>query len=71
MDRAVARGLERRETTHIPHLGIDEKSFRKGHDHITVLQTLTGDQVRRAENKALQAEDDDRLKGMLSKTSGR
>ena len=132
MDRAVARGLERRETTHIPHLGIDEKSFRKGHDYITVLTDLNGsrvldvvpertqaaaeavlqtltveqrqevravaadmlpayanavahqlpnaelvhdkfhvakhlgeavDQVRRAENKALQAEDDDRLKG--------
>jgi len=132
MDRAVARGLERRETTHIPHLGIDEKSFRKGHDYITVLTDLDGsrvldvvpertqaaaeavlqtltveqrqevravaadmlpayanavaqqlpnaelvhdkfhvakhlgeavDQVRRAENKALQAEDDDRLKG--------
>lgn len=132
MDRAVARGLERRETTHMPHLGIDEKSFGKGQDYITVLtdidgsrvldvvpertqaaaeavlQTLTVgqrqevravaadmlpayanavaqqlpnaelvhdkfhvakhlgeavDQVRRAENKALQAEDDDRLKG--------
>ncbi len=37
MDRAVARVLERRETTHIPHLGIEEKSFRKGHDSITVL----------------------------------
>ena len=132
MDRAVARGLERRETTHIPHLGIDEKSFKRGHDYITVLTDLNGsrvldvvpertqaaaeavlqtltveqrqevravaadmlpayanavaqqlpnaelvhdkfhvakhlgeavDQVRRAENKALQAEDDDRLKG--------
>jgi transposase len=132
MDRAVARGLERRETTHIPHLGIDEKSFRKKHDYITVLTDVDGsrvldvapertqaaaeavlqpltveqrqevravaadmllayasavaqqlpnaelvhekfhvakhlgeavDQVRRAENKALQAEDDDRLKG--------
>ena len=132
MDRAVTRGLERRKTTHTPHLGIDEKSFRKGHDYITVLtdvdgsrvldvvpertqaaaeavlQTLTikqrqevravaadmlpayanavthqlpnaelvhdkfhvakhlgevVDQVRRAENKALHAEDDDRLKG--------
>jgi transposase len=116
----------------LPHLGIDEKSFKRGHDYITVLtdldgsrvldvvpertqaaaetvlQTLTAeqrqevravaadmlpayanavahqlpnaelvhdkfhvakhlgeavDQVRRAENKALQAEDDDRLKG--------
>jgi transposase len=132
MDRAVERGLERRDSTPIRHIGIDEKSFGKGHDYVTVLtdidasrvldvapkgtqaaaeavlQTLTVeqreevvavaadmlpayanavanqtpnaelvhdkfhvakhlgeaiDQVRRAENKALQAEDDDRLKG--------
>ncbi len=132
MDRAVERGLERREATPIRHVGIDEKSFGKGHDYVTVLtdidgsrvlnvapertqaaaeavlQTLTVqqwqevqavaadmlpayanaaasqtpnaelvhdkfhvakhlgeavDQVRRAENKALQAIDDDRLKG--------
>ena len=132
MDRAVARGLERREATPIKHIGIDEKSFGRGQDYITVLTDLDGsrvldvapertqaaaesvlatltveqrqkvcavaadmlpayaqavatqtpnaelvhdkfhvakhlgeavDQVRRAENKALQAEDDDRLKG--------
>lgn len=132
MDRAVERGLERREATPIKHVGIDEKSFGRGQDYITVLTDLDGsrvldvapertqaaaeavlqtlsveqrqevravaadmlpayakavanqtpnaelvhdkfhvakclgeavDQVRRAENKALQAEDDDRLKG--------
>jgi transposase len=132
MDRAVERGLERREAKPVPHLGIDEKNFGKGQDYITVLTDLDGsrvldvapertqaaaeavlqtlsveqrqevqavaadmlpayanavanqtpnaelvhdkfhvakhlgeavDQVRRAENKALQAEDDDRLKG--------
>jgi hypothetical protein len=132
MDRAVARGLERREATPIKHIGIDEKSFGKGQDYITVLTDLDGsrvldvvpertqvaaeavlqtlsaeqrqtvravaadmlpayanavarqtpkaelvhdkfhvskylteavDQVRRAENKDLQAQDDDRLKG--------
>ena len=124
--------MDRQEATPIPHVGIDEKSFGKGHDSITVLtdvdgfrvldvvqertqaaaeavlQTLTVeqrqevravaadmlpayakavarqtpnatlvhdkfhvskylgtavDQVRRAENKALQAEGDERLKG--------
>ena len=45
MDRAVARGLERRQTTHIPHLGIDEKSFKRGHDYITVLTDLDGSRV--------------------------
>lgn len=132
MDRAVARGLVRREATVVAHVGLDEKSFGKGQDYImvltdldgsrvlddieertetaakAVLQTLTKeqregvqavaadmlpayakavaqelpnaelvhdkfhvakylgeavDQVRRAENKALQAQDDDRLTG--------
>ena len=132
MDRAVARGLQRREATLIKHIGIDEKSFGRGQDYITVLTALDGsrvldvapertqaaaenvlatltveqrqglcavaadmlpayahavarqtpnaelvhdkfhvakhlgeavDQVRRADNKALQAQDDDRLKG--------
>jgi transposase len=115
MDRAVERGLERREAKPGPHLGIEEKNFGKGQDYITVLTNLDGsrvldvalertqavaeaadmlpayanavanqtpnaelvhdkfhvakhlgeavDQVRRAENKALQAEDDDRLQG--------
>ena len=129
MDRAVARGREHREATPINHIGIDEKSFGRGQDYITVLTDLDGsrvldvapertqaaaesvltveqrqkvcavaadmlpayaqavatrtpnavllhgkfhvakhlgdavDQVRRAENKSLQAEDDDRLKG--------
>ncbi len=132
MDRAVERGLELRGATPIKHIGIDEKSFGKGQDYITVLTDLDGsrvldvvpertqaaaeavlqtlsaeqrqtvravaadmlpayanavarqtpnaelvhdkfhvskylteavDQVRRAENKDLQAQDDDRLKG--------
>ena len=129
MGRAFARGLERRESRPIKHIGIDQKSFGRRKDYITdlegsrvlnvvpertqaaaesVLATLTGeqrqqvcavasdmlpsyaqavatqmpnaepvhdkfhvakhlgeavDQVRRAENKAFQAHDDDRLKG--------
>jgi transposase len=45
MNRAVERGLERREATPIPHLGIDEKSFGRGHDYITVLTDLNGSRV--------------------------
>ncbi len=45
MDRAAARCFKRREPTHIPHLGIDEKSFRKGHDSITLLTDLDGSRV--------------------------
>jgi transposase len=71
MDRAVARGLERREATRMPHLGIDEKSFGKGHDYITVLTDIDGSRVvdvapertQVAAETVLQTEDDDRLKG--------
>ena len=38
MQRAVARGLSRRNREEaIAHLSLDEKSFKKGHDYITVL----------------------------------
>lgn len=38
--RAVARGLERRERAPIKRMGIDEKSFRKGHNYISLLTDL-------------------------------
>ena len=37
MERAVARGLARRQEAVIPHIGIDEKSFGKGQDYATVV----------------------------------
>ena len=37
MDRAVERGLARRELEGLKHLGLDEKSFRRGQDYISVL----------------------------------
>ncbi|WP_041531335.1 ISL3 family transposase [Syntrophotalea carbinolica] len=37
MVRAVARGLARRENEAPKHLGIDETSFRKRHDYVTVV----------------------------------
>ncbi len=43
--RAVARGLERRESAPIQRLGIDEKSFRKGHNYVSVLTDLQGSRV--------------------------
>lgn len=45
MERAVDRGLRRRETTPVGHLGIDEKVFAKGHDYITVLTDIDGSRV--------------------------
>lgn len=42
--RAVERGMTRRKSETIIHLGIDEKSFLKGHSYASILSDL--DQVR-------------------------
>jgi transposase len=45
MKRAVERGLQRRSNEEIAWLGMDEKSFRKGHDYISVVNDLEGGRV--------------------------
>ena len=40
MSRAVERGLARREVEAIAHIGIDEKSFTKGHSYVTVMTDI-------------------------------
>jgi transposase len=45
MRRAVERGLERRELDHLKHLGMDEKSFKRGHSYITLLSDLEQSRV--------------------------
>lgn len=40
MQRAVKRGLERRSTDEVVHVGIDEKSFGRGHDYVSVMTDL-------------------------------
>jgi len=40
MKRAVERGLERRGNDEIAWIGMDEKSFRKGHDYVSLLNDL-------------------------------
>jgi transposase len=37
MKRAVQRGLKRRQAEDIPHIGVDEKAFTKGHHYATVV----------------------------------
>lgn len=37
MQRAVKRGLARREEEVVPHLGVDEKSFKKRHQYVTIV----------------------------------
>lgn len=45
MLRAVKRGLKRRDTQAIEHLGLDEKSFRAGHQYVTILNDLDGGRI--------------------------
>jgi transposase len=45
MKRAVERGLERRQLDQLKHLGMDEKSFKRGHSYITLLTDLEQSRV--------------------------
>jgi transposase len=45
MERAVERGLARRQLESVSYVGIDEKSFRRGHDYVSILTDLTGGRV--------------------------
>jgi len=45
MERAVARGLESRSLEMVKHVGIDEKSFGKGHDYVSIMTDLDGSRV--------------------------
>jgi len=40
MERAVTRGRLRKQAKVMPHLGVDEKAFRKGHSYMTVVCDL-------------------------------
>jgi transposase len=40
MKRAVARGLARRQREVVPYLGVDEKSFQKQHEYVTIVCDL-------------------------------
>ena len=45
MERAVERGLSRRDISEVENIGIDEKSFLKGHNYLTALNDLDGGRV--------------------------
>lgn len=45
MKSAVERGLERRQSEEIRHIGVDEKSFRRGHVYASILNDLDGSRV--------------------------
>lgn len=45
MDRAVKRGLLRRSTEQVSHVGLDEKSFGRGQDYVSLMTDLRGQRV--------------------------
>ena len=45
MSQAVERGLARRDSDEVTWIGMDEKSFRKGHNYISVINDLDGRRV--------------------------
>lgn len=66
MNRAVDRGLDRRELQPIEELGIDETSFQKRHEYVTVL-------VNRTDGTVIDILDDRKkatLKGWLEANNG-
>jgi transposase len=40
LERAVARGLARKQATAIARIGVDEKAFRKGHRYLTIVNNV-------------------------------
>ena len=45
MERAVQRGLERRQLENVEYVGMDEKSFRRGQSYVSIITDLTGARV--------------------------
>ena len=45
LNRAVERGLARRDLEEVRHLGLDEKSFGRGQDYVSVMTDITGHRV--------------------------
>jgi transposase len=45
MKRAVQRGLQRRSVDEVRYLGIDEKSFGRGQDYVSLMTDLTASRV--------------------------
>lgn len=54
--RAVERGLARREFDEIKHVGIDEKSFLKGHKYASLMVDINGERIMEVvEGRTLEA----------------
>jgi len=65
MEKAVQRGLERRADEPIKCIGMDEKSFLRGHNYVTVMTDIEGKRVLDiAQNR--KTESVDKLWGVLT-----
>ena len=51
MQRAVQRGLERREVQAPQRIGVDETSFQKRHEYVTVINDLDGHVLQVADGR--------------------
>jgi transposase len=67
MQRAIKRGLARRKVEPLTHLGVDETSFQKRHEYVTVVTDL----VRSRVVEVADNHDEEGLKGFYSKLSKR
>ncbi|MDH5580159.1 MAG: ISL3 family transposase, partial [Betaproteobacteria bacterium] len=45
MERAVERGMQRRTIDEVRHVGMDEKSFGRGHDYVSVMTDIDASRV--------------------------
>lgn len=45
LERAVERGLIHRQLVDVQHIGLDEKSFGRGHDYVSVMTDIDGSRV--------------------------
>lgn len=56
MERAVQRGLGRRQSELVSQMGVDEKAFRKGHSYLTLVNDLGVATLRRRRSGGESAE---------------
>ena len=67
MERAVGRGLARREDLPVKYVGIDEKSMRKGHRYMTVVSDLESGRVLEVSESRTQISAERALRGAVPK----
>lgn len=59
IERAVERGLDRRTLQSVRHVGMDEKSFGKGHDYVSLMTDLDDHRVLDvAKDRTIEAADE-------------